>query len=155
MAFFTGSASGDRDFRRQLHFFEPMALSLVVTVASYSVPGWAVNAIARPMLLALVLLGWGWLRLRPLTAFVTLARPHMLARRPLVTMIAGTALLLPIVAIAARLRWGSWRMEGLSVILLVAVMGGLPLGASYWEDRFGRKARHARRRMLRESRSAA
>jgi hypothetical protein len=155
MVFLTGSAAGDRNFLRQPHFFEPMALSLVATSASLVVPAWQVTSLARPLGIAVLLLMWGWLRLRPLAHFVAPVRPTLLARRPLLTMLLGAGVVLLIAVVAAAIRWDGWRTEGLALVLLVSAFGGLPLGAAFWEDRFGRKARHARRRTRWESRSAA
>ena len=154
MAFLTGSAAGDRDVLRQPHFFEPMALSVVATSTSLFVPAWQITSLARPLGIAALLLTWGWLRLRPLADFVAPARPIILARRPLLTMLLGAGVVLPIAVVAAVIRWDGWRAEGLALVFLVSFFGGLPLGAAFWEDRFGRKARHARRRTRRESRSA-
>ncbi len=56
---------------------------------------------------------------------------------------------------AAAVRWGGLRREQLPGALLVAIFAGMPLGAAFREDRFGRKARHARRRERRLSSPAA
>ncbi len=51
--------------------------------------------------------------------------------------------------------WGGLRREQLPGALLVGIFAGMPLGAAFREDRFGRKARHARRRERRLSSPAA
>jgi hypothetical protein len=56
---------------------------------------------------------------------------------------------------AAALRWGGMRREQVPGALLVAIFAGMPLGAAFREDRFGRKARHARRCERRLSSPAA
>jgi hypothetical protein len=153
MFFLTGSATGARYFLRQPHFFEPMALSLGATIATMLIPAWSLTSLLRPLGIAILLLGWGWLRLRPLASFVVDAPPRLLARRPLLTMLIGAGAVFLLAVVAAIVPWDGWRAGGLGPVLLVAAFGGLPLGAAFWEDRFGRKARHARRRAWRTSRS--
>ena len=154
MFFLTGSATGARYFLRQPHFFEPMVLSLGATIASMLIPAWPLSSLVRPVGIAILLLGWGWLRLRPLASFVVDAPPRPLARRPILTMLIGAGTVFFFAVVAAIVRGDGGRAGGLGPVLLVAAFGGLPLGAAFWEDRFGRKARHARRRARRTSRSA-
>ena len=155
MVFLTGSATADRHFLRQPHFFEPMALSVGATMASMLVPAWLITSLLRPLGITILLLAWGWLRLRPLAPFVIPTTPMLLARRPLLTMLMAAGAVLALAVVGAVIRWHGWRADGLALVLLVAAFGGLPLGAAFWEDRFGRKARHARRRTRRTSRRAA
>jgi hypothetical protein len=155
MVFLTGSATADRHFLRQPHFFEPMALSVGATVASVLMPAWPITSLLRPLGITILLLAWGWLRLRPLAGFVTATSPRLLARHPVLTMLVAAVVVIPVAIAGVVIRSGHWRADALALVLLVAAFGGLPLGAAFWEDRFGRKARHERRRARRTSRSAA
>jgi hypothetical protein len=50
------SYSAEREFLRQPHFFEPMALSLVALIASIAMPAWPVTSFERPGAIAALLL---------------------------------------------------------------------------------------------------
>ena len=150
----TGSRSGDREVARQPHFFEPFAVSMAALLGSLYIANWPLLGLARPAALMVALLVWGWLRLQPLAPFTAQRTPTALQRRPLLAMLAGAGVVLPLALIGAVVLWKGWYAEGAPVILLVAAVAGLPLGAAFWEDRFGRKARLARRRSRRHARTA-
>ena len=124
----TGSAAGDKLVRRQPYFFEPMIVGLGALTGVVLVPAWMPTSLARPLVLAALLLGWGALRLSPLVRFAPADARGFFVRRPLLAMLTGGAVALVLILGFAIVRWGAVPRASLATILLVAIFG-CPMGS--------------------------
>ena len=155
MVFPTGSASANREFQRHPHFFESTVVSAAgLLTLIYVAPGMATRLAGSVLMLAL-LLAWGVARLQPLVKYANSRWPSWLARRPVAAMCLPALALSPVaIGVVAR-NQGGLSQPALALGMLGAIAAGMPIGAAFWEDRFGRKARLARRRAGRAASGAA